>query len=139
MIGHILGESAVRWRKKCEDFRHDRTSLEVRVIRKNVARDRRVCGGIIQLRAGQQRRKVTFSESLIRQTQYIVTARSKTEALVGKEEESFVFPVVEMRDPDGTSGGGTEVILSINSLFVARRVVFPAIGVKYAIAEIVVS
>src|SRR5712691_2552204 len=44
-----------------------------------------------------------------------------------------------MREIDRATRSKTEVILSINSLFIASRVVSPAVGVQYAVAKIIVS
>src|SRR5258708_772979 len=85
------------------------------------------------------RGKVTRPECFVRQAKSAVPPISKAETLVRDKEERLVFTVIEMRKVYRAARGEAEVVLCIHGFLEALEVVEPTVGIKRAVAEVVVS
>ena len=57
------------------------------------------------------------------------------EPFVREEEEGLVLAVVDFGNPDGSAGGGAEVVLLVDGLLLVERVGEEAVGVEGVVAE----
>src|ERR1700674_1676863 len=85
------------------------------------------------------RREVARAECFVGQAKRAVTPSFEAEALIPNEEERLVFTIIKMRNINWAAHGEAEVILRVHGFLVALKVVFPAVGIKRAVAEVVVS
>lgn len=138
-IDDVLGQAAIGCRKQREDLRHDRTWLEVWIVRKDIPRNRKMRGGVIQLRGWQKRGKVTFAVRLRGSALKSCSSSAEAESFIVEEEKRLIRSVVDVRNADRPAEGSAEIILRIHGLGQTLRVVRPAICIEGLVAEKVID